>query len=112
MPRSNKIQQTKLHIIKDTQNAINTKQHKTDLFQTATGVLPCGDVIMTIQHNKLHKSHTQYTSHTNTYIIHSNTIKKPTKTETKQISSQSHTNSERHITANEYSVKKGEEIDP
>jgi hypothetical protein len=41
----------------------------------------------------------------NTHITQNNTTKCK-----KQTSSQSHTNSEGHITANEYSVEKGEEI--
>jgi hypothetical protein len=59
----------------------------------------------------MHKSNTQYTYHihTNSHMAQNNTINKQNKRR-KQISSQSHTNSEGHITANEYSVEKGEEI--
>jgi hypothetical protein len=56
-------------------------------------------------------SHTQctYRIHTNTHITQNTTTKNKQNKE-KQISSQSYTNSEGYITANDYSVVKGEEI--
>jgi hypothetical protein len=72
-------------------------------------------VAVSLQYNtEIVKSNTQYTyhMHTNTqvtYTIHiSHNIQLKTK-QTKQISTQSHTNSG-HITVNEYSAEKGEEI--
>jgi hypothetical protein len=50
-------------------------------------------------------------SHIHIHISHKITPLKANKqNKEKQNSSQSHTNSEGHITANEYSVEKGEEI--
>jgi hypothetical protein len=48
-----------------------------------------------------------YHIYTNTHLTQNNTAKDK---QTKQISSQSYTNSEGHITANEYNIEEGEEI--
>jgi hypothetical protein len=53
------------------------------------------------QHNtQIHKSH----------ITQHNTTKTSKQNKEKQMSSQRYTNSDGHITANEYSIEKGEEI--
>jgi hypothetical protein len=59
----------------------------------------------------MYKSHTQYTYriHTNTHITQINTTKNKQNKE-QQISSQSYTNREGHITANEYRIEKGKGI--
>jgi hypothetical protein len=74
-----------------------------DLFQTANGVLPGGSITTTIQHTNTQVTYTQI------HISHKITPLKTNRTE-KQISSQSYTNSEGHITENDYSVEKGEEL--
>jgi hypothetical protein len=57
---------------------------------------------------QIHKLHILYTYHihTNTHITQNNTTKDKQTKQTNQISSQSYTDSEGHITANEYSVEK------
>jgi hypothetical protein len=80
-----------------------TQGPDSDLPQTANGFSPCGSI--TTQYNtQMHKSHTQYTSHTHK-ITPLNTNNK---TKQKQISSQSYTNSKGHITGNEHT--KAEQI--
>jgi hypothetical protein len=82
-----------------------------DLFQTANGFYPVA-VSLRQYNTQIHKSHTQYTYiiHTITHITQNNTTKTNKPNKEKQISSQSYTNSEGDITANEYSVEKREEI--
>jgi carbohydrate-binding DOMON domain-containing protein len=71
-----------------------------DSFQIAKRFISGGSITKTIQHANTRHIH-------NTQITQSNTNK--TK-EGKQFSSQSYTNSEEHITANEYTIQKREDI--
>jgi argininosuccinate synthase len=76
-----------------------------DLFQTAIEFLPSCGITTTIQH-----TNTQVTKYTQIHTSHKITPLENKQNKDKQTISQSHTNSEGHITANEYSLEKGEEI--
>jgi hypothetical protein len=76
-----------------------------DIFQTAIGGFPGGSITTTIQHTNTHVTYTQI------QISHKITPLKTNKqNKEKQISSQGYTNSEGHITANEYCLEIGKEM--
>jgi hypothetical protein len=69
-------------------------------------VFTCGSINTTIEHRNTQVKYTMHTSHTLIHISHNMSPLEANK----QISPHSYTNSEGHITANEYSVEQGEAI--